>query len=56
MKNKSKIKFNDLSDKVRKPEMKPLSDAETNQIVGGKSITVDCRWCRPGRPGRPGYG
>ena len=51
MKNKSKIKFNDLSDKVRKPEMKPLSDAETIAVVGGK-----CPWCRPGHPGGPSYG
>ena len=51
MKNKSKIKFTDLSSKAEKPVIKPLSDAETTQIVGGL-----CPWCPPGRPGGPNYG
>lgn len=46
MKNKSKIKFGDLSDKANKPELKPLSDAETIKVVGGL-----CPWCPPGIPG-----
>ena len=51
MKNKSKIKITDLSSKIQKPELKPLSDAETTQIVGGH-----CPWCPPGKPGRPTWG
>ena len=47
MKNKSKIKLSDLSDKTNQPEIKPLSDAETIKVVGGG------RWCRPGRPISP---
>ena len=31
----SKIKVSDLSGKIKKPEIKPLSDVETTQIVGG---------------------
>ena len=45
MKNKGKIKIGDLSGKADKPEAKPLSDAETNQVVGGNGP-----WCRNGRP------
>ena len=52
MKNKSKIKFSDLSGKISKPEIKPLSDAETIKVVGGGL----CPWIRPGFIGRPGRG
>ena len=51
MKNKSKIKFTDLSSKVKKPEMKPLSDAETAEVVGGM-----CPWCPSPIPAPPGHG
>ena len=46
MKNKSKIELKDLSNKVKQSEIKPLSDAETTQIVGGKNNKVRC----PGFP------
>ena len=59
MKNKSRIRITDLSSQIQKPEFKPLSDAETAQIMGGfknNDTVVDCPWCRPGRPGRPSWG
>ena len=52
MKNKSRIRITDLSSQIQKPELKPLSDAETTRIVGGG----ECPWCLPGRPGRPSWG
>ena len=58
MKNKSRIRITDLSSQIQKPELKPLSDADTTQIVGGDGSNsnypiVDCRWCPPGIPGVP---
>ena len=49
MSKKSRIKLGDLSGKVSKPEIKPLSDAETIKVVGGG------RWCRPTRGHRGIY-
>ena len=53
MNKKSRIKLGDLSGKVSKPELKPLSDAETTKVVGGSNQTAYCPWNRPGRPGGP---
>ena len=46
MNNKSRNKISDRSDRAEKPKLKPLSDAEANQVVGG---TIP--WCRPPRSG-----
>ena len=53
MKNKSRIKISDLSGKIQKPEIKPLSDAETTQIVGGSNNTYDCPVFPSPFPGGP---
>ena len=53
MKNKSKIKFSDLSGKINKPEIKPLSDAETTEIVGG--VRGACPWSPSGILGGPDW-
>ena len=50
MKNKSRIKFGDLSNKINQPEIKPLSDAETIKVVGGL-----CPWIPSPYPGGPGH-
>ena len=51
MKNKSKIKFTDLSSKAEKPVIKPLSDAETAEVVGGDRDPGG--GCGPGMPCMP---
>ena len=59
MKNKSRIRITDLSSKIQKPELKPLSDADTTQIVGGannNNTVVDCPWSRPAIPGLASWG